>query len=127
MSRIADYIAWARANVPADPTGACLEVTLLMAAAFPELRRVRGHYHDASGTYPHWWLVTKDGAVVDPTSGQFPSLGGGEYVEHIEGDPEPTGKCLDCGGYTYNGDTFCSPECERATAAYMKRVVGGRA
>jgi hypothetical protein len=38
------YAKWIAENRPADPWGKCEALTRLMATAFPELRRVRGHY-----------------------------------------------------------------------------------
>lgn len=110
------YQEWIDANVQGDGYGQCSSITKEMAAAFPELRRVRGHYYCHTwGERTHWWLVTKDGAVVDPTAAQFPSKGRGVYVEWNEGDPEPIGKCANCGGLvSHDSDTgsmFCSPEC----------------
>ena len=55
--------------------GNCREATAAMVKAFPELRRVRGHY----GWCPHWWCETPDGTVVDPTARQFTP--GGIYIE----------------------------------------------
>lgn len=121
-----EYADWIAQNVPANPWTLCAGITVKMAAAFPELRRVRGHYHcpiapDLPNGTPHWWLVAPDGSIVDPTASQFVSGGAGEYVEHV-GD-EPTGKCMDCGAYTYRGESFCSTKCEHATAAYMSMRV----
>jgi hypothetical protein len=42
------------------------------------------------------------------TASQFPSKGRGSYVQWNEDDPEPTGKCLECGEYTYDGKQMCS-------------------
>jgi hypothetical protein len=90
-----------------------------MVAVFPELRRVRGHYYcPIWGERAHWWLVAPDGLIVDPTAAQFPSLGGGEYVEWEEGREEPTGICPQCGDHVYGGGTCCSEDCHRAYVAY---------
>ena len=119
------YAAWIATNVKGDGFGECAELTEQMAAAFPELRRVRGHYHDAFwGPRGHWWLVTPDGKIVDPTKAQFPDQGG-EYVPWNDGDQEPSGKCMECGSYTYNGDYFCSVGCERSTVAYLNTPIRG--
>lgn len=85
-----------------DVTGKCEEITAAMAEAFPELRRVRGHYHCwIWGKREHWWLMDGD-EVVDPTAAQFPSKGEGSYVEW-EGE-EPTGMCPNCGEYCYDNE-----------------------
>jgi hypothetical protein len=39
------YREWIAANVNGTGYGECAEVTEAMAAAFPELRRVPGHYY----------------------------------------------------------------------------------
>lgn len=117
------YSEWIASNVTGSGYGQCAEVTLAMAAAFPELRRVRGHYYCfAWGERTHWWLVAPDGRIVDPTAGQFPSAGRGEYVPWVEGAEEPTGKCPECGGYVYGGGTMCSDSCARA---YERYLMGG--
>lgn len=95
--------------------GTCREATEAMVKAFPELRRVRGHY----SWCPHWWCETPDGTVVDPTARQFTS--GGVYVEYT--GPEPLGKCMNCGDYVWtalpNGDTSaCSDECLKELEVY---------
>jgi len=89
-----------------------------MVAAFPELKRVRGHYVTGRKEYPHWWCVTAEGTVVDPTAAQFDGLPG-FYEPHVEGSPEPTGKCPNCGGYVYDGGTVCGDACALSYAAYV--------
>ena len=116
---MSDYKQWIAANVQGNGFGECAELTEKMGIAFPELRRVRGHYHDAFwGPRTHWWLVTPQGEIVDPTKAQFPDQGG-EYVPWRDGEEEPTGRCMDCGSYAYNGDYFCSAACERSTVSYL--------
>lgn len=116
MSKYAQWID----DYQGEVCGMCASLSQQMVDAFPELKRVRGHYIDPLwGPREHWWCVAPDGSIVDPTASQFPTKGGGTYVPHVEGSPEPTGKCLDCGGYCFNGDTFCSPECERSTRSYL--------
>lgn len=93
--------------------GTCSQATVAMVEAFPELRRVRGHYDG----HEHWWCVAPDGSVVDPTAAQF--CPGGTYVEHV--GPEPVGKCHYCGSYVwtpYRGcPEACSKECYDGLAA----------
>ena len=116
------YETWIAENV-GETYGQCVEVTAAMAGAFPELRRVRGHYVCPWwGTRAHWWLVTDAGDIVDPTAAQFPSKGMGEYVPWREGDEEPTGKCLNCAGECYRHATFCSVACEREPRRYMESL-----
>lgn len=96
-----------------NTTGKCAEITLEIVQRDPTLTRVRGHYLcPIWGSREHWWLKTRDGVIVDPTSNQFPSKGGGEYQEWDEGSPEPTGNCMNCGEYVFNGEYFCSFSCE---------------
>jgi hypothetical protein len=104
----------------------CEYVTQKMQLKFPELKRVRGfitypgmdpmkatnHPFNAVG-YMHWWLVTKDGEIVDPTVAQFaphhPQYE--EYCEEHHGEM-PSGKCYTCGGMCYGSNTTtCSIEC----------------
>jgi len=117
------YKDWIEKNVEGDGHGKCAEVTLAMQSAFPELVRIRGHYHCISwGKREHWWLVDSSGEVVDPTANQFPTKGAGGYVEHDESQPEPTGMCPNCGGYCYNGSSVCDDYCERQYAAYLNSI-----
>ena len=104
-----------------DLTGRCAEITATMAAERPDLRRVRGIYVcPIWGRREHWWLVDAENSIVDPTASQFPSGGLGEYEEHIEGTPEPSGLCLDCRSYVYGGRTFCCEACAASTRAFME-------
>jgi hypothetical protein len=115
------YQSWISEHYPdASGYGKCHEATEELVAAFPELRRVRGFYLcGVWGQREHWWCVAPDGSIVDPTAGQFPSKGFGVYSELDPDEPEPTGKCLDCGEYVYDGNTFCDTTCEARTRAYM--------
>lgn len=117
------YQQWIAENVKeyADAYGKCAEVTQAMANAFPELKRAKGYYHCVIwGRRDHWWLTTSDGKIIDPTAIQFPTKGNCEYEEWVEGMPVQTGICMDCGEPVYNGDTFCSKQCELATMEYMR-------
>lgn len=119
-SEATNYQSWIAANMPVDPRGQCAAMTLRMAKAFPDLRRVRGHYVcPLEGRRPHWWLVAPSGAVVDPTVEQFASCGvGGDYVEHV--GPEPTGQCLNCGALLYgNESSFCNVDCAVACVDWI--------
>ena len=108
--RRSGYLRWIAEHVT-DPHGQCMEITERMAAAFPELRRVRGHYVcPYQGPRPHWWLITPDGTVLDPTKEQFVSQGCHGTYEPYEG-PEPTGECLNCGALVYGAETFCNSNC----------------
>lgn len=111
---IPEYEKWIKDNVKSVYCS-CREVTEEMRKKFPELTRVRGHYHCVLwGRCPHWWLITAEGEIIDPTASQFPSRGAGYYEPWDESKPEPTGKCLNCGDYCYNGDACCSDSCGKA-------------
>ena len=114
-----EYYAWVEQNVEGTGYGDCREVTEKMAAAFPELTRVRGHYYCTSwGERAHWWLTTPEGEIVDPTFRQFPSKGNGVYVPWPEGAKEPTGMCMECGEPCYDGKFACSENCEVSLLAF---------
>lgn len=114
------YQQWIKDNVSGDGYGQCNIITLQMAKAFPELIRVRGHYYCMIwGERTHWWLITWDGEIIDPTAAQFPSKGAGVYVPWGEDEKEPTGRCLNCGDLVYTGGVFCSDNCEIETRCHM--------
>ena len=113
---------WIQENYPDGGYGQCEEATKRMVEAFSHLRRVRGHYHcPIWGERAHWWCE-EDGQIIDPTAGQFPSKGAGEYVEWDESQPEPTGMCPQCGGHCYDGAGVCSDACAAAYTAYLTGV-----
>ncbi len=112
------YADWILENVTRS-YGTCAETTLAMVKAFPELIRVRGHYYDLVwGEREHWWCVAPNGDIVDPTASQFPTAGAGHYEASDESQPEPTGRCPNCGDLVYDGGTCCSELCHNAYAAY---------
>ncbi len=104
------YRNWILKNVPPECTGKCKEFCEKMLTEFPELKLVRGHVYlpKDDETWPHWWLLSEDD-IVDPTLSQFPNLM--LYEPHDESGPEPTGRCLNCGEYCYNGRDCCSEDC----------------
>ena len=100
--------------------GTCQPVCRAMQTSFPELALVRGHYHCPEwGRRGHWWLLTPDGEVIDPTVAQFPSGGSGEYEKWDESKPEPTGGCHNCGVEVFNNASFCSDKCTTETIDYL--------
>lgn len=112
------YQAWIDENIK-ETRGKCATATRQMQEAFPELTRVRGHYYcPVWGERQHWWLTDEEGQIVDPTKEQFPSHGRGGYEPWIEGSPEPTGRCPNCGELIYDGRELCSEECHRSYAAF---------
>lgn len=119
------YVTWMREHATGDLTGQCEMLTQRMIEAFPELTRMRGHVHlighHATGHpqgYPHWWCVTDDGDILDPTAQQFPFPL--TYVPWDEAQPEPTGKCPNCGGYCFEGKYLCSEHCAIKYEAYCR-------
>lgn len=117
-----EYKDWIEQNYP-DYTSAyvqCVKATQDMQKAFPELMRVRGEFFDPYiGPRSHWWLKTTKGEIVDPTIKQFTYVGNGQYQERDESLPEPKGKCIECGEYTYEDSNFCCNACADAYMAYM--------
>lgn len=116
------YEAWIAENVPEDCKNLCEEVTEVMVGVFPELTRVRGHYIDLLvGRRPHWWCVTLEGEIVDPTASQFAPCGDYEPLDESKG--EPTGICPNCGdGVCYDGAGVCSDRCHHQYLAYLNGV-----
>lgn len=99
--------------------GKCHETCLEMQKTFPELKLIRGHYFDPIWLdRKHWWLETKDGEIIDPTAIQFPSKGQCLYTPWDESQPEPTGKCPNCGEYTFNNE-YVHEECRTAFMASL--------
>ncbi len=125
------YQEWIDAKLKTeDPQTKCAEWTEEMSAVFPELIKVRGQVVLSNlWQRDHWWLVTPDGVIVDPTVKQFD----GDYFGHAkplaylprdEAEPEPTGMCPNCGGYCYDGGTCCSDACHHAYVAYCMNPHG---
>ena len=117
------YQSWIASNVQEEnPRGLCRAKCEQMVEEFPELKMVRGHVTvpavEQWADDPHWWLLTPDGEVVDPTARQFPQGCVVLYDPWDESQPEPTGVCPNCGGYCFEGGTCCSDECHNAYAAY---------
>lgn len=114
------YVEWIQSNIKSreDYWRTCSSVTLRMKEAFPELIRVRGHYNDIwFGPQPHWWLKTEEGVIIDPTCRQFSETqswdlsGHHSLYEEVDEEHCPTGKCINCGDYCYNGRETCREEC----------------
>ena len=98
--------------------GNCEGFSKKMKRKFPELIITKGYYECMVwGRREHWWLQTKDGQIFDPTAVQFPSKGICEYIPWNKDDPQPTGKCPQCGEYTFNNE-YVHKECQDAYVAY---------
>lgn len=117
------YGEWIDQNYPTQDSARnrCAGATLAMIQEFPELTRVRGWY----GWSEHWWCKTATGEIVDPTAKQF--LPGGTYREFRDGiDPEPLGKCMNCGDYCWPFvDKEGDPVGEKVPGAIKQKNVGG--
>jgi len=138
MSTREAYDAWIATYVASQPDGyvrgKCAHATQAMVEAFPELKRQAGFVHVDWGRFAldreqHWWCVTPDGEVVDPTVSQFHFGYVHEYEPLDLDNPAdvariPTGKCSNCGGPIYNhyDSTVCSDECHRSYCAYLNGV-----
>jgi hypothetical protein len=115
------YAKWIEENVH-YPYGQCKKYAELMCATFPELVLVRGHYDcPIWGMREHWWCATQNNQIIDPTKEQFPSKGFFEYHAWDNTKEEPTGKCRECGEYTYNNKYFCSEECDKKYMTYLNQ------
>ncbi len=76
------YEQWIEENIPKDElVGNCTMWVRVMQQAFPELTMVGGYIKgDGSAFFSffnfnyHEYLVTEDGAIVDPTKVQFDAL-----------------------------------------------------
>lgn len=62
------YQDWIEKNVPKECQGSCLHYAKMMKADFSELEIFGQADIFAQG---HYWCVSPDGAVVDPTISQF--------------------------------------------------------
>lgn len=130
MSR-SKYEQWIRDNVEGNGYGTCTVKAAEMAAAFPELEVREGLYDCPNwGLRQHRWCrVRSTQQIVDPTGTQFPfgshfpdglfyqdltDASEDELMDHV-----PTGKCLECGSFTYQGHTFCDSACESAFCASL--------
>ena len=103
----------------------CEKATIAMMKEFPELIRVRGHVIDGFAyKHEHWWLIDKEGSIVDPTAIQFSGILG--YLPLDESQPQPMGKCRECGDYVYpnpEGMTeLCSKKCSKAYMSYLNNI-----
>jgi len=125
------YERWIDDNVDKETRGygKCEEITELMCKAFPELQRRKGFIDTPLwGRREHWWTLTPDRRIVDPTARQFPLCVVFPSKEHAEliytdltdltlgelADVVPTGRCWNCDDDVYHENTFCSDSCYRS-------------
>lgn len=128
------YAEWITAYVASQPEGfvrgKCKEATTQMVAAFPELRVAAGFVYCTWGRDEHFWCVTPDGVIVDPTKSQFQAVY--HYEELDLNDPKtrdlvPIGKCVNCGEETYTSSPsseVCSQSCHDSYVAYLNSPEG---
>ncbi len=119
------YLIYAKGFV----RGKCDAFTRQMVEAFPELTRQPGFVQCSWGQEQHWWCVTLDGIIVDPTVNQF--NGGLIHYDPIDvNDPDdvariPIGSCANCSEDIYPDsectNTVCSNRCHDAYVAYCSR------
>lgn len=135
MTPLEQYAAWIEQYVSAQPSrfvrGKCADATEQMVVAFPELRRACGFVFVQWGRDQHWWCVTPDGTIVDPTAEQFGPCGVCDYEELDLSDPAtlariPTGKCMECGDPAYLRLTFCSYACEVSFCRELGMSITGK-
>ena len=95
--------------------GRCKELCEEAISSDPSLTLVRGHYFEPLwGTdEAHWWTVTQDGTIYDPSVLQFPSKGLGIYSPF-----DGTVECSECGKIMQEDEAsfesnyaFCSTRC----------------
>jgi len=107
--------------------GACGRAVNEMAKAFPELKRVAGWVVFKGGRSEHFWCVTPDGSIVDPTASQFGELL--RYHEFQPGGEVRVGRCMNCGDGIYAqvqglddrsaARSVCTPECAQELEASL--------
>ena len=133
------YTVWIEAYVLRQNDvllGKCRSACEEMLLIFPELKIVRGHIYDAYwGKRGHFWLVTEDGTIIDPTRGQFPA----RSIQYEAWDPSVpvrVGKCQECGVEIFKCvetldekpkvESVCSPECEQQLREYYDGMTGNK-
>ena len=127
------WMDWCLAHVPQTFEGQLRECTRyvpMMAQDFPELTICKGVVSSADnpdniGTgrkeYPHMWLKTKEGVIVDPTGMQFNALGKLDYREFPEGT-KSLSRCMNCGKYFADSQSIiCSDECAKEYNNYVAK------
>ncbi len=104
-------------------TGKCEEECKKMKEKFPELEMIRGFFFCVHwGKREHWWLEL-EGEIIDPTRTQYPTpIGLETYEPWTEGTKEPTGKCPNCGNYSYDKNTCCSNKCSNEYLGYLNNL-----
>lgn len=107
------YDSWIAKRYPTPESAKlqCSEATSALVKDFPELTRVRGHVVVGIDIRPHWWCVTPDGRIVDPTAHQW-VCAPTNYNALPEDAEEPQGKCTHCGDLLFRSRGAESYFCE---------------
>lgn len=114
MTSYQDWIRDYEAKHPGSSLiGYCGLATEEMVKVFPELRRVCGFAHVPFRSTEHWWCVTPEGKIVDPTAKQFVSTPQYEEID-LRYTMIRLGKCMNCGSEVMGpmhigGQAFCLP------------------
>ena len=120
MSKYDEWIAEYQGRNP-SLLGRCGMAVAEMTAEFPELRIVRGHTETVWGRRGHFWCVSPDDEIVDPTAAQYP--GPILYEAWKPGDEVRVGTCMNCGigiwlavnnlddDHEKSNPGYCSDEC----------------
>lgn len=74
---------------------------------------------------PHWWCITSEGEIIDPTAHQWPAPPA--FYDALPNDAEePCGKCTHCGDLLFRSrgaDSYlcenCKPDDEEARTAWV--------
>ena len=113
--------------------GMCKSASADMVLAFPELKVETGTAYTDWGPREHFWCVTADGTIVDPTKAQFPFGHVFEYVAYDLSMEVKVGRCRGCGDdilarldakgrpvkEDFYSNEICSEKCDAEYAAYM--------
>ena len=67
------YANWIDEHYPdyLSARGKCREACLWMRQGFPELKVTNGFVSDGEAKQMHWWCLSPDGKIIDPTARQF--------------------------------------------------------
>lgn len=113
--------------------GMCGSATLAMMKSFPELKQVAGYVcFPDGGRAEHFWCVTPDGKVIDPTASQYQLQAFPDeltYEPWQPGDEVQIGRCMDCGERIYGRpealggirEQFCDKDCYKSFSLSLNK------
>ena len=119
------YQQWIETHYPTskEAMGQCKKGCEQLKATFPELKITNGFVAIFGDYVTHWWCVTQDGTIIDPTAVQFGVV---LYYDEIDDDhPErlyEKKKCMNCGEYYYQTPDLRhmhTPACEAEFTDYL--------